>query len=119
MFQKWTLRTKLLTIGISLTVIPFLVVVLTIWRQNQQVTTATRGGCTKLAYENLDRTAQSVYDLCATHQAALHDQVTTGLNVASNRLRGRGEITFSADRAISWNALNQLTGKLSFRFGKF
>lgn len=111
MFKKWTLRTKLLTIGIGLTVIPFLIVVVTIWRQNQQVSTATRGGCTKLAYETLDHTAQSVYDLCTTHQEALRNQVTTCLNVASNRLKGQGEIAFSTDRAISWNALNQLTGK--------
>lgn len=111
MWKKRTLRTKLLTIGIALTVVPYLIVVLTIWRQNRQTSRATREGCTKLAYENLDRTAQSVYDLCVTHQDALRNQVTTCLNVASNRLKGQGEIAFSTDHAISWNALNQLTGK--------
>jgi len=111
MFKNLTLRTKLLTLGISLTVIPFVVVVLAICRQNKLMNTATREGCTKLAYESLDHTAQNVYDLCTTHQDALRNQVTTSLRVASTRLKAQGEITFSPDRAISWNALNQLTGK--------
>jgi methyl-accepting chemotaxis protein len=111
MFRNLTLRTKLLALGISLTVIPFLVVMLTICRQNKLTTVATHDGCTKLAYQNLDQIAGSVYDLCTTHQDALRNQVTTCLRVASNRLKAQGEISFSADRAISWNALNQLTGK--------
>ena len=111
MFRNLTLRTKLLSLGISLTVVPCLVVMLTICRQNELTTVTTRDGCTKLAYQHLDQIAGSVYDLCTTHQDALRNQVTTCLRVASNRLKAQGEIAFSSDRTISWNALNQLTGK--------
>ena len=104
-----TLRTKLVTLGIVLSAMPMVILVLVAWRQNTLTQATAREGSTRMAYEDLDRLAANVYEMCGAYQPVLQQQVTASLAVARDLAKRQGNFGFSADRQFSWNAVNQFT----------
>ncbi|MBN2313891.1 MAG: hypothetical protein JXM79_08165, partial [Sedimentisphaerales bacterium] len=63
MFKNMKLQTKLLSIGILLTVIPLLVVSVIIFRQNRKMVQVSDVENTKMAYADLNHIAKGIYAL--------------------------------------------------------
>ena len=106
MFKNIKLRTKLLTIGILLTVIPLLAVSIIVYRQNSKMVEVSDEENTRLAYADLDHITQNIYSLCETQQELIRENLGYSLNVARDVFKSSGEVGFS-EEAVTWNAVNQ------------
>jgi methyl-accepting chemotaxis protein len=100
------LRTKLLTIGILLTIVPLLVISVIVFRQNKIMVNVSEEGNTTLAYADLDHLTKGIYALCETQQELIQENLISSLNVAREVFKETGEIGFSQE-AVTWNAVNQ------------
>ncbi len=112
MFKNMKLRTKLLTIGILLTVIPLITVSVIVFRQNRAMVDVADKENTRLAYTDLDHIVKGMYALCETQQDLIQENVTYSLNVASEVLKNAGEVGFD-DEVVTWSAVNQYTNASS------
>lgn len=110
MFRGLSLRTKLMAVGITLTIVPLLVVECVVWYQQQTIQSTAKAGCTELATSDLDHVAQQLVVLCQATDAAMHRQLASALRVASDMVRRHGPVTIAADRNVRWSATNQFTG---------
>jgi len=108
MFKNMRLNTKLLTLGILLTVAPLLVISVTMLRQNNRMFTVTSDESTKLARSDIDHLVQGLYSVCQTRHEAVQQHVSAGLNIARNLVKASGAVNFSCEQ-ITWNAVNQFT----------
>ncbi|MBN2591467.1 MAG: methyl-accepting chemotaxis protein [Sedimentisphaerales bacterium] len=106
MFKNMKLRTRLLTIGIMMTVIPLLTVSIIVYRQNTKMVNVSDEENTKLAYTDLDHITKNVYALCETQQEIIRENLGYSLNVARDVFKNTGEVGFS-EEAVTWNAVNQ------------
>jgi methyl-accepting chemotaxis protein len=106
MFRNMKLRTKLLTIGILLTVIPLLTVSVIVYRQNTTMVKVSDEENTKMAYADLDHITKSIYALCETQQELIRENLGYSLNVARDTFKNVGDVGFS-EEAVTWNAVNQ------------
>jgi methyl-accepting chemotaxis protein len=75
MFKNMTLKTKLLSIGIIMTVTPLIIVTFVVLQQNSAMSSKAAEESMKLGYADLDHIAAGVYNLCDTHNRVL---ATTG-----------------------------------------
>lgn len=75
MLKNMKLKTKLLTFGIVLTLLPLLLSLGTVIYQNRQMGTAAQEESTKLAYANLDHIAQMVYNLLQAEQYSIQENI--------------------------------------------
>ena len=107
MLKKMKLQTKLLTIGILLTIVPLLVVSIIVFRQNRKMVQVSDEENTKMAYADLDHIAKSIYALCETQQELIRENLVSSLNVAREVLKEAGTIGFSEEEVVIWNAINQ------------
>ena len=108
MFKRLGLRTKLLTAGILLTLIPLLVMCIIVFNQNRKMVNVASIESNKLAYTDMDHVAQGVYRICQTQQDVLQQNVNSALNVARDVMQDIGEVNFS-DEKVKWDAVNQYT----------
>jgi len=67
MFKGLTLKVKLLVIGIALTVLPMLIIGVITFRQNHKMSVIAQAESEKLALNDLDHIASSVYSMCKIH----------------------------------------------------
>ena len=65
MISNMSLRAKLMSIGIVLSLLPVLVVGGIVYRQNQTMSAFAGEETIRLAYEDLDHIAEGVYAMCA------------------------------------------------------
>jgi methyl-accepting chemotaxis protein len=96
--MQMTLRTKLLSTGLTLTIVPLLLVTAAVFRQNNEMSDVASEECEKLALTGIDHTAKQVRAMCEAQQDMLAHDV----------LARTGAVTFSSERA-SWTAVNQFT----------
>ncbi len=106
MFKNMKLRTKLLTIGILLTVIPLLTVSIIVYLQNTKMVSVSDEENTKMAYADLDHITKNIYALCETQQEIIQENVNSSLKVAHDVFKNTGQVGFS-EEAVTWNAVNQ------------
>ncbi len=112
MFQNAKLQTKLLTIGISLTVIPLVVVAVTVLIQNERMVRVAENGNTAMAYDDLDHMAKSIRGMCLAQHELLQRDVNHSLNVARDVLKTTGNVEL-AEETVTWKAINQYTNTVS------
>jgi methyl-accepting chemotaxis protein len=112
MRKKMKLQTKLLVIGIVLTVLPLAAVSLVILAQNQKMVKAADEESMKLAYADLDHIAQSTYTLCQVQQDTVQKSVNSALSVARHVMQQAGSLHLD-DEIVSWDAANQATNASS------
>jgi methyl-accepting chemotaxis protein len=108
MMKNLTLRTKLLTIGIGITLVPLVVMSVTILVQNKRMVEVAEQGSTTMAYDDLDHTARNLHGMCRAHQELMQLDVNHSLNVARDILATAGQIALAED-TIAWEAVNQYT----------
>jgi len=108
MFKRMKLQTRLLTIGILLTVVPVLVISgLMLW-QNSRATEVAAKESKQMAYADLDHMVGGVYTMCETQNDVVQQNVDSSLNVARKTLNDTGKIKVSEEK-VNWNAVNQYT----------
>ncbi len=108
MLKHAALRTKLIAIGVLLTVLPLVVASTSSLVQEIRMSAIADREVVGLVDGDLDHLVQGVYAMCATHQHALQRHVDSCLNVARKTLGDAGPIELS-DETVSWQAVNQYT----------
>jgi len=108
MSAKLALRTKLLVIGVCITVIPLLIFWAVVVNQNKTVFEISRNASEHLANSDVDHIAESVYKLLESHEEANEALLDRALKIAQDQAASIGEFGF-IDEKVTWNAANQLT----------
>ena len=103
-----TLKTKLLTLGIVMTLIPVGVISFVVFLQNRRMVKVADQESTALAYADLDHIAKNIYGMCRAQQEMLQGNVDASLNVARDILQQTGGIHLAAE-TVTWQAVNQYT----------
>lgn len=109
MFRGMKLRTKLMSIGVTLSVVPLLIVGVVMFRQNKQMQEVAMKESVAMAYDGLDNIARGVYAMCATQEEVIQQFVNSSLQVARRVMNDLGKVSFSADTTVSWEAVNQIS----------
>jgi len=107
--DRLSLRTRLLTAGILLSVFPLLTVLLIVMGQNRRMNTAAVTESTRLADADLEHITRSVVALCTAQQELLELSLRANINAASSQLRFAGTPALSKD-LVEWRAVNQFSG---------
>jgi len=106
MLKNVKLQTKLLILGIVMTMIPLVVVSLVTTVQNRRMVKVAQEGSIKLAYADLNHITENIYSMCKAQQELLQDEVDHSLNVARHVLNNSGQVKLDAE-TVSWTAVNQ------------
>jgi len=110
MIKDMQLRTRLLTYGIVMTVIPLLLLAATIFWQSNKMASVASSESAELANNDLTHLVAGVYSVCEARHNAVEEHVVFGMNVAENLLNEAGMLYF-ADDTVEWDAVNQYTKK--------
>jgi len=106
MLRNVKLQTKLLAIGILMTVIPLAVISVVIFTQNERMVQVAEKGSTDQAYADLDHIAQNIGGMCKAQQQMLQANVGASLNVARHVLQNTGAVQLASETVV-WEAVNQ------------
>ncbi len=98
------IRTKLLLIGILISLVLVCIVMATVFIQNKKIIRIGEQQSLKLAYTDLNHIVKSLYTLADSHQEVIQKE----LNVAKNLIQNKGGISLS-DEKEDWTAINQFT----------
>ncbi len=108
MLKKMSLRAKLLSLGISLTLVPLLILAVVVYTQSEKMMQIAKVESTKLANQDLDHIVRGIYDMCQTNQDLLEDEVAHMAKVGMDQISQRGEVCLAEDEdPIKWTAVNQ------------
>lgn len=113
MTRKMSLRAKLLSIGIVLSLLPVLIVGGIVYRQNRTMSDFAGQETIRLAYEDLDHIAEGVNAMCAAQEEVLQQMVNSNLRVAAQLLETSGGVALNPDETVDWQAINQVTSASS------
>ena len=105
-----TLRIKLLTIGTAVTLIPLLIILLTVFRQNAKVAAIGETKTLELAMADLEHIVGNLYTLAESHQEVTQKNIDASLKVAKDVMLKTGALTLSGD-TVSWQAKNQFSNE--------
>ncbi len=108
MFRKVSMRTRLLSAGILLTLVPLLAISLVVAVRGVKLEESTAQECAQLAFADLDHMADGIYTLCETQHQVLQQNVDAGLNLTRKVIDAMGTVGFESNQ-VSWNAVNQYT----------
>ena len=109
MSGKFSLRAKLLTAGIALSVLPVMILAFVVYFKGQDMKQHASRECEKLAYADLDHIAEGAYAMVESQQEVLSKKVAYDLNVARKVLQVQGKVSFDNLNKVRWSALNQFT----------
>jgi hypothetical protein len=109
MFQRVSLRAKLLTAGVVLTLLPIVIIVATTALQSQTTAEVTAAESSQLALSNLDHITHGIYNMCRVQNDLLRQQLQHSLNVARDVLAEKGTVRLDEKNTATWQAVNQFT----------
>lgn len=107
-FKNMRIRTKLLVIGVLATMVPIMIIMVTVFKQNRKVVRVGEEESLKLAYADLDHIVDNLYTLAESHQEVTQKNIDASLNVARDLMEKGGGVSFSQEE-VSWQAVNQYT----------
>ena len=107
-----SLKSKIVSIGLCVCLVPLLVTLTVVWYQNGQNSSSVESCVNQLSQENLDQIACSVYTLCQTQQETIEKNITSALNVCKKLTDDYGAVRL-LDSTIEWTAVNQYTKQSS------
>ncbi len=117
-FKNMRIRTKLLVIGVLATMVPIMIIMVTVFKQNTKVVRVGEEESLKLAYADLDHIVDNLYTLAESHQEVTQKNIDSSLNVARDLMEKGGGVSFSQEK-VNWQAVNQYTkAKSSVDLGK-
>jgi signal transduction histidine kinase len=111
--KQLTFRARVVLFGALMSGIPLGIFGVVTWWQSSRFRDTAAGGCSRLAEQNLDHVAQSVYTMCEAARADLERTVSENLRTAQVVLQDAGGFQQEAAGTVSWEARNQLTGAVS------
>jgi len=106
--SNFKIRTKLLLIGILVTLIPLAIIMATVFVQNKKVFQVGQRESLNLAYADLDHIVDNIYTLAESHQEVTQKNIDAALNVARSLVQQGGGIGL-ASQTVEWSAVNQFT----------
>lgn len=106
MLEKFRLRTKLLCIGILLSIVPLVVVATTTFIQSRKTFSIFNQEIINLSSSDLDHIVKGVYAMCKAHQEMIEDSLGHGLQLAWEVLTNAGGAKLSDD-TVQWEVVNQ------------
>lgn len=110
-WRNLNIRSKLLTAGITLTILPTLFIAVITSLENGRLMDIFNLYSQTLAKNNMDTMVNSVYEYCNIENQAMVQHVRYTLEVARESLNRHGRPFLSAE-TVSWNAINQFNNQL-------
>ena len=110
--SKWSLRARLLALGVVLSVSPLIVTAVVVYKEGQGMRSKASKECKRLAYSDLDHIAEGAYSTIEAQQELLSDKVSKDLEVAKKLVEIGGELSLCSEKSLTWRAKNQFTGEL-------
>ncbi len=108
MFKDLKLRTKIILLAVSATMVPVLIVSIFSSYENTKMRNVSTEESIKLATTDLDHIADGVYRMCQTQNDVLTKSLRNYLNVVRKMTSDLGGISFAKD-TVAWDAVNQIT----------
>jgi len=108
MFRNLKLRTKIVILSLSATILPVLIIGIFVAKLNTDMQSAATEESIKLATTDLDHIAEGVYRMLETQNDVLTKELTSYLNVARGITEDLGGFSFAYEN-VPWNAVNQYT----------
>jgi len=109
MVSKRSLKFKLITLGVILSIAPLGVVAVSTFYQNRHMAGAAADGLSQLAHANLTNTVSGIRTMVATQNEVLQEAVISDLNVARRVMRDGGNLSLDFSETATWQAVNQYT----------
>ncbi len=109
MFDNLKLRTRLLGLGIALSLIPLLITSVVVYVQGKTMAQDAGDACIELALTDLDHIAEGIYNMCNTQHKLLGNWIAAARGVAKDKLETAGKLTFDENAKREWLAMNQVT----------
>ncbi len=106
MFNNMKIRSKLIIIGVVVTLIPLAIILFTVFDQNKKVVQVGEQKSLELAYADLGHIVDNLYTLAESHQEVTQKNIDSSLRVAQDLMTKTGPLSFSGE-TISWKAKNQ------------
>ncbi len=114
MFKNLKLGTKLIAVGLILTIIPLVVIAIVTFTQNQTMKEVTREESVKLANTDLDHIVEGVYKMVQSQQEVAEQRLLGSLKVARKIADDLGGLAIAeSGEKVSWNAINQFTDNVT------
>ena len=107
------LSTKLILIGIVLTVVPLAIVGLSVWRQNDLIVAVATDWSSKSTSQVLDQVVGSVYSMCEAARSPLESRLSQSLQLAKYIADHAGGFSLDSKQSVEWDATNQFTKLLN------
>lgn len=104
------LKTKLLSAGIGVAVVPLAVVALFLYFQSNKIADLARSAVVEEGYAQMEQQVQGILQTVKVTQELLQHHIRKLLRVASDKLGQLGGLHFSASERVEWTAVNQYTG---------
>ncbi len=109
--MKWMIRHKILTLAITVIVLPIIIMQVLIAIQKNRITHDVEKELDVLVRSHLSQISDDIYGLCKTANDLVQKKVKADLNVAENILHTSGNISES-NETVRWSAVNQFTGEV-------
>jgi methyl-accepting chemotaxis protein len=102
------LRSKLVLIGIFVTLLPLSLLLFTVFDQNSKVVQVGEEQSLQLAYADLEHIVDNLYTLAESHQEVTQNNLASALNVAKDQIDRLGQVSFTGE-TVTWQATNQFS----------
>ncbi|MFH0920618.1 MAG: Cache 3/Cache 2 fusion domain-containing protein [Fibrobacterota bacterium] len=106
------LKGKLLASGITVLVVPILILLLVMLWQINSIQKIAADESIRLAKTDLDHISQGVTSMLTTQHQLQRKYIEAGLNLTKDVIRKSGGVSLDARATIGWDAKNQLTGEI-------
>ena len=109
MIDHMKLKSKFLLLGISLSVIPILIIGILVLNRNEAIREISVTKNTELSYAYFDGIIRRIRAECESQAQILTDLVTASLNVAREELKNKDGFLETPDKNQLWHIVNQYT----------
>ncbi len=110
MLSNMKIRTKLVIIGVMVTMIPLAIILTTVFTQNQKVVRIGEEKSLQLAYADLEHIVDNLYTLAESHQEVTQKNIDAALKVAGDLMAKAGGVSFT-EETVTWQAKNQFNNE--------
>ena len=109
MFDNMKLRTRLLGLGIALSLIPLLITTVVVYVQGNKMAADAGEACIELAVTDLDHIAEGIFNMCDTQHHLLGNWINAARSVAKDKLSKAGDLRIDESKSREWQAINQVS----------
>jgi hypothetical protein len=104
--SQWSLKKKLISLGVVVTLLPLLMVMILLLNQNTQMTGLAVQQGNEAALNRLGDSVNAVFEMCRVKKELAEQLVRSDLNVALNLLNRAGDFSLGSS-TVAWQAVDQ------------